>query len=254
MSSIVDIPPLSGSVAVVTGAASGVGYEVVSLLRAAGARVVAVDLDAAVKELETDTGVAAVVGDVAEDTTAATAAQMALHRFGRIDILVNNAARFLLKPLLETTADEWDGLMSTNVRSMFQFSKAVLPSMLTQGSGSIVNLGSISGLVGLENQAAYGATKGAIALFSKALAVEFAGHGIRVNAVAPGTIDTPFVRRPLEQLPDPEAVLRGIAATHPLNRIAQPREVAEAVVFLASPAASFITGAVLPVDGGYTAQ
>ncbi|MFB2582881.1 SDR family NAD(P)-dependent oxidoreductase [Herbiconiux sp. P15] len=243
---------LQDSVAVVTGAASGVGAATVALLRSRGARVVAVDVDPGVAALEAD-DVAAVVGDVSDPSTAEDAAARARERFGRIDILVNNAARFLLKPLADTTVEDWDGLMATNTRSMFLFSRAVLPAMVAQGGGAVVNVASISGVVGLADQAAYSATKGAIVSFSRALAIEYAPHAVRVNAIAPGTIDTPFIRRPLAALPDPEAVLAGIAATHPLNRIAQPGEIADAIVFLASPAAAFITGVTLPVDGGYTA-
>ena len=245
-------PDLPAPVAIVTGAASGVGAATVDRFRSRGIRVVAVDLDSGVSALEAD-DVSTVVGDVSEPATAEQAAALALDRFGRIDILVNNAARFLLKPLADTTVEEWDGLMTTNVRSMFLFSRAVLPSMVTQGGGAVVNVASISGVVGLADQAAYSATKGAIVSFTRALAIEYAPHAVRANAIAPGTIDTPFIRRPLAELPDPEAVLAGIAATHPLNRIAQPEEIADAIVFLSSPAAAFITGVTLPVDGGYTA-
>jgi NAD(P)-dependent dehydrogenase (short-subunit alcohol dehydrogenase family) len=242
-------------VVIVTGAASGVGRAAVERFRADGASVVAVDRSEAVRtEFAGDDGVRPVVGDVAEPATAEQAVATALEAFGHIDVLVNNAARFLLKPLADTTVEEWDGLMRTNARGVFLFSRAVLPAMTAAGSGSIVNVASISGLVGLANQVAYGATKGAIVTFTKALAVEVAALGIRVNVIAPGTIDTPFVREPLAALPDPEGTMRAIEATHPMRRIAQPSEIADAVAYLASPAASFVTGVVLPVDGGYTAQ
>ncbi len=242
-------------VAIVTGAASGVGFATVGRFRARGTRVVAVDRDAdAVALFSDDAGVAVVVGDVAEPGTSDRAVAAAVDGFGRLDVLVNNAARFLLKPLVDTSLDDWDALMATNVRGLFLFARAALPAMTAGGGGSIVNVSSISGLVGLANQVAYGATKGAIVAFSKALAIEVAGAGVRVNVVAPGTIDTPFVRVPLRALPDPDATMRAIAATHPLQRIAQPREIADAILYLASPEASFITGTVLPVDGGYTAQ
>lgn len=245
----------SAPVAIVTGAASGVGFETVERFRARGTRVVAVDRDAdAVALFADDAGVDVVVGDVAEPTTAERAVAAALDGFGRIDVLVNNAARFLLRPIVETSLDDWDSLMATNARGVFLFSRAVLPTMTAQGGGSIVNVSSISGLVGLANQVAYGATKGAIVAFSKALAIEVAASGVRVNVVAPGTVDTPFVRVPVQALPDPEATMRAIAATHPLQRIAHPAEVADAIVYLASPEASFVTGVVLPLDGGYTAQ
>ncbi len=246
---------LDGSVAIVTGAAGGVGREVVRLLSAAGAAVVAEDLDPAVMELETRDGrVVAVLGDVAESGTARAAVDTALERFGRLDILVNNAARLLLKPTLETTDEEWDEVLRTNVRGVFVHSREALPRLAEGNGGAIVNLASISGVVGLSDQAAYSASKGAIVQLTRQLAVEWSGRGVRVNAVAPGAIDTPFLRNALAGAPDVDEVLAQIAASHPLGRISDPDEIAETVLFLASPRSRFVTGAILMVDGGYTAQ
>jgi NAD(P)-dependent dehydrogenase (short-subunit alcohol dehydrogenase family) len=242
-----------GQVAIVTGAAGGVGREVVRLLHEAGASVVAEDLSPAVIELETGDGrIVAVQGDVAEAATAEHAVQVARERFGRLDVLVNNAARFLMKPMLETTDDEWDELMRVNVRGFFVHARAALPALAERDASAIVNMASISGLVGLPLQTAYCSTKGAIVQLTRQLAVEFAPQGVRVNAVAPGAIETPFLLDVLP--PDPSEILRDIAASHPIGRNSQPAEIAEIVAFLASSRAGFLTGAVVPVDGGYTAQ
>ena len=246
---------LDGSVAIVTGAAGGVGLEVVRLLLAAGASVVAEDVDPAVTELETPDGrVAALVGDVADSATARAAVDIALERFGHLDILVNNAARFLLKPTLDTSDEEWDAVMRTNVRGVFVHSREALPRLAEDGGGAIVNVASISGVVGLSDQAAYSASKGAIVQLTRQLAVEWSPRGVRVNAVAPGAIDTPFLRNAISGAPEIDEVLAQIAASHPLGRISEPDEIAETIVFLASPRARFVSGAILMVDGGYTAQ
>jgi NAD(P)-dependent dehydrogenase (short-subunit alcohol dehydrogenase family) len=244
---------LEGSVAVVTGAAGGVGSEVVRLLLDAGASVVAEDIDPAVAELEaSDERVVALVGDVADADTARAAVATATERFGRLDILVNNAARFLTKPLVDTTDDEWDEIMRTNVRGVFVHCREALPQ-LANGGGAIVNVASISGTVGLADQIAYSASKGAIVQMTRQLAVEWSPRGVRVNAVAPGAIDTPFLRNALAGAPSVDEVLTQIAAAHPLGRISNPDEIAETIVFLASPRARFVSGAILMVDGGYTA-
>jgi NAD(P)-dependent dehydrogenase (short-subunit alcohol dehydrogenase family) len=245
---------LEGSVAIVTGAAGGVGGEVVRLLLDAGASVVAEDIDPAVADLETADGrVVALVGDVADADTARAAVAAATERFGRLDILVNNAARFLMKPVVDTTDDEWDEIMRTNVRGVFVHCREALPQ-LAVGGGAIVNVASISGTVGLTDQIAYSASKGAIVQMTRQLAVEWSPRGVRVNAVAPGAIDTPFLRDALASVPDVDEVLAQIAAAHPLGRISDPDEIAETVIFLASPRSRFMTGAILMVDGGYTAQ
>jgi NAD(P)-dependent dehydrogenase (short-subunit alcohol dehydrogenase family) len=245
---------LEGTVAIVTGAAGGIGSAVVKELRRAGAAVVAEDLDPLVDELtEEDAGVAALQGDAARAEIAREAVDLALGRFGRLDVVVNNAGRFLLKPIVDTTDDEWDGLMTTNVRSVFVHCRAALPHLIASDRGAIVNVSSISGVVGLPAQGAYCATKGAIAQITRQLAVEHAADGVRVNAIAPGAVDTSFVDKALGTGPDPQRQ-EEIAAAHPLGRMASAEEIARIMVFLASPQSSFMTGAVVMADGGFTAQ
>ena len=246
---------LAGWAAIVTGAAGGLGREVVRLLHGAGASIVAEDIMGEVADLETADGrVVSLCGDASLSSTARQAVGLALDRFGSLDVLVNNAARFLGKPTLDITDEEWDDLMATNVRSVFVHSREALPHLLDSGRGAIVNLSSISGVVGLPEQAAYCATKGAISNLTRQLAVDYSGRGVRVNAVAPGAIDTPFLETALAGFPDLAEAKKMVATEHPLGRISSPAEIAEVVLFLASPRASFLTGAVVMADGGYTAR
>lgn len=243
---------LAGAVAIVTGAAGGVGKATVELLTARGARVVAEDLNPAVGELEGDR-VAALRGDVAEPDTVRRAVALAQERFGALDIVVNNAGRFLLKPTVDTTDTDWDALMRVNVRGAFLHCREALPALTERGDGRIVNVASISGTIGLPGQTAYCSTKGAIVQLTRQLAIEHAPR-VRVNAVAPGAIDTGFTDEAMAGVPDREAGLASVAAAHPLGRLARAEEIAEVIAFLASPRSSIITGAILMADGGFTAQ
>jgi NAD(P)-dependent dehydrogenase (short-subunit alcohol dehydrogenase family) len=243
---------LAGAVAIVTGAAGGVGRATVELLSARGARVVAEDLNPAVGELEGEQ-VAALSGDVAEPDTARRAVALAHERFGALHVVINNAGRFLLKPTVDTTDGDWDDLLRVNVRGVFLHCREALPALSEHGDGRIVNVASISGTVGLPGQAAYCSTKGAVVQLTRQLAIEHAPR-VRVNAVAPGAIDTGFMDEALAGVPDREATLATIAAAHPLGRLARAEEIAEVIAFLASPRSSVITGAILMADGGFTAQ
>ena len=243
---------LAGVVAIVTGAAGGVGRATVELLTARGARVVAEDVNLSVSELEGER-VATLQGDVAAPDTARRAVALANEHFGALDVVVNNAGRFLLKPTVETTDGEWDELLRVNVRGAFLHCREALPALSERGDGRIVNVASISGTIGLPGQTAYCSTKGAIVQLTRQLAIEHAPR-VRVNAVAPGAIDTGFMDEALTGVPDREATLASVAASHPLGRLARAEEIAEVIAFLASPRSSIITGAVLMADGGFTAQ
>ncbi|RKT08587.1 NAD(P)-dependent dehydrogenase (short-subunit alcohol dehydrogenase family) [Streptomyces sp. 3211.6] len=253
---------LTGRSCLVTGAASGIGRATAALFSRLGARVTAADLDTAgLTALRRDCadrgdahGVTVVTGDVSRPEDAERMTGAAVTAGGGLDVLVANAGILPLSGLLETSAEDWDRVMAVDGRGMFLSCKYAVARMAEQESGgSVVCVSSISGVAGQARQAAYGPAKFVASGLTKHLAVEWAGRGIRVNAVAPGTIRTERVRRLADEPGGPE-YLDHVTALHPLGRLGEPEEVARAIAFLASDAASFITGAVLPVDGGYLAQ
>jgi NAD(P)-dependent dehydrogenase (short-subunit alcohol dehydrogenase family) len=175
-------------------------------------------------------------------------------RFGAIHVLVNNAGVEHAAPLHETAEEDWDRVLGVNLKGVFLLSRQVLPVMLRAGGGAVVNVGSISGLLGWPASAAYAASKGGVVQLTRQMAVDYGRQNIRVNCVCPGTTRTPLNERLFASEADPGAAKAGLAARYPLGRFARPEEIAEAILFLASEEASFITGAVLPVDGGYSAK
>lgn len=250
---------LAGKVCVVTGAAFGIGRATAWLFANEGAQLVLTDiqagpLEALAAELTAQGAqVQSVAGDVSVNSDANRMIQTAVDAYGRLDVLVANAGIIPLDDVLTTTEEDWDRVMAIDGRGMFLTCKYAIEAMLTSGGGSIVCLSSISGVAGQKRQAAYGPAKFVATGLTKDLAVEWADRNIRVNAVAPGTIRTERVKQ-LPDEPGGQEYLEAIERMHPMGRIGEPSEVAEAILFLASDAASFITGAVLPVDGGYLAQ
>jgi dihydroanticapsin dehydrogenase len=244
--------------AIITGAASGIGAAAVRLFLESGANVVAVDVQEpacpAAVEKQFSNRVRQVHGDVAEEMTAKKAVQMALDSFGRVDVLINNAGIAVIKKIHEHTPEEWDRVMNVNVKSIYWFARHLIPVMQGQGSGVILNTGSISSVVGLPQQGAYGPSKGAIVQMSRQMAIDYAKDGIRVNAVCPGTVDTPLLQKAAADSGNPTGFLAQLAAGHPIGRIAAAEEIAQFFLFLSSDQARFITGAVLMIDGGYSAQ
>ena len=250
---------LTGKSAVVTGAASGIGLAtVLQFLEAGVAGVVAVDLVAEPPESlrrESATGrMRYLSGDVSVEETARRFTRLAVDSFGRLDVLVNNAGVSVVKPLHEHTPEEWDSVMDTNIKAVYWAARHAIPVMMKQKSGVILNTGSISGQVGIATQGAYGPSKGAIHQMTRQMAIEYAPYGIRVNAIACGTVDTPIVHRSAAASGDPDSYWAMLEDNHPIGRIASPEEVAGFFTYMASDWASFFTGSIIMMDGGYTAR
>lgn len=195
----------------------------------------------------------AVRADVSNPADVHSVVEATLRRYGRIDILVNNAGVGSTTDLLGCSLAEWDQVFAVNVRAPFQCMQAVLPGMLGQGHGVIVNVASVAGMIGLRDRAAYCASKGALIALTKQVAVQWADAGIRCNAVCPGTVDSPWVGRLLSEAPDPGQRLRELVARQPMGRLGSPSEIAQAILYLASDAAAYITGSELVIDGGIKA-
>jgi 2-keto-3-deoxy-L-fuconate dehydrogenase len=230
---------LAGKRALVTGAGSGIGAAVARKLAAEDAEVIVADLspEAVADEL----GAQALVLDVRDEEQVASS-------MGDLDVLVNVAGIGSTTNAPETTLEVWENVFAVNARGTFLCCKHAIPGMAARGGGSIVNIASVAGLIGLRNRAAYSASKGAVISLTRALAVDHVADGIRVNAVAPGTVDSPWVRRLVEDVGESIDALR---ARQPMGRLGTPEEIADAVVYLA--AAEFVTGSVLVIDGGLTA-
>ena len=247
----------SGMVAFVTGAARGIGRATAEGFSHAGAAVAVLDRDATeaqrvAEDIERAGGRALALGaDVADPGAISDAVARCRDVFGRLDVLVNNAGIHFARGIAEYTDDEIDRLLGVNLKGALHAIRSALP-LLRLSKGSIVSVSSMTGLVGQDRGAVYVATKGALIAMTKALALELAADGIRVNCVCPAGVDTPLMRTWAQTLPDPEAVLRGQADMHLFKRLASSEEIASAILFLASPDASFITGVSLPVEGGAT--
>ena len=236
-------------VVIVTGAGSGIGQHAAARFRDEGAQVVAVDVD----PREVPDRTESVHADVTEPDDVRALMDDVVSRHGRVDILVNNAGVGSTTDLLGCTLSEWDRVFAVNVRGPFLCMQAVLPTMLERGRGVIVNVASVAGLIGLRDRAAYCASKGALIALTRQVAVQWADAGIRCNAVCPGTVDSPWVARLLAESPDPDLRRRELVARQPMGRLGRPDEIAQAICYLASDAAAFMTGSELVIDGGILA-
>ena len=247
---------LDNQVAVVTGASMGIGYGLAKALANAGAKVAVAarsidSLQTLVGEIEAEGGEAlAVQLDVRDVSQIETAMTQVRDHFGRLDILVNNAGLGFNHPAEEVTESDWDMMMDVNLKGLFFCCQAAGKIMLEQGQGRIVNMSSQAGVVGIRDHAVYSTSKGGVNLLTKVLALEWSARGVTVNAVAPTFIYTPGTA---ERLDTPE-YLEGVLARLPINRVGTITDVAAAVIYLASPAGGLVSGHVLLVDGGWTAQ
>jgi NAD(P)-dependent dehydrogenase (short-subunit alcohol dehydrogenase family) len=243
---------LDGRRALVTGGASGIGEATCRALTAAGASVIIVDLDRARAESLAATlpGATVKIFDIA-DEAAVTAA---LSDVTALDILVNSAGIGLVGSIEETAAADLDRLMRVNIGGTFLMTRALMPQLLASPAGSIVNLGSVAGLVGIKLRFAYCATKGAVVAMTRQLAVEYAGR-LRINCICPGTVDTPFVEGYLEKYHahEKDKVRAELNQRQPVGRLGKPDEIAHLVLYLCSSEAAFVTGSVVTIDGGWTA-
>jgi NAD(P)-dependent dehydrogenase (short-subunit alcohol dehydrogenase family) len=251
---------VEGKVALVTGGASGLGAESARRLAREGAKVVLTDLaadagQAVADEIEAAGGTALfLTQDVTDEARWAEVVKTAHDRFGRLDVLVNSAGVAAgLEPILEATYEGWRRIIDINLDGTFLGVRAVAPAMAAAGRGSIINISSILGKVGQPGAAAYCASKGGVLMLTKAVALELAPLGVRVNSVHPGYIETPMVANAFRQSENENELRDLIVSRHALGRLGVPREIADAIVFLASDEASFMTGAEMVVDGGYTA-
>jgi 3(or 17)beta-hydroxysteroid dehydrogenase len=251
-------PRLAGKVALITGAASGIGAATARLFAREGARLVLTDVnEAGAKALAAEIGQGAIGFE--HDVTKEAAWDMVMAEtsvaFGRLDVLVNNAGIGRASPILETSYAQWREVIAVNLDSVFLGCRAGIEAMKETG-GSIINVSSILGLVGSAMTAAYSASKGGVRLMTKTLALEVAQNGwkIRINSVHPGYIDTPMVSQAVARAPDAEQRRAYLVSQHPLGRLGRAEEIAEGLLYLASDASSFMTGAELVIDGGYTAR
>lgn len=251
---------LEGKVAVITGAGAGIGRASALVFAREGAAVVVADLDPeageeAAAQIRGDGGEAVFVQvDVAEPDQVERMVCGAVEAFGRVDVLFNNAGVNFPATVVDVSEEAWRRSLDVNLKGVMLGCRYAIPEMLKTGGGSIVNTASMLGLVASPRQAPYAAAKGAVVMLTRQVAIDYAKRNIRVNCLCPSEVNTEMNRRFIEQSPDPQAELRRVLTRIPMDRMAEPEEIASAALFLASDDSSYITGVALPVDGGLTAM
>lgn len=252
---------LAGKRALVTGAAAGLGEAIARRFAAEGARVAVVDIQErashqVVESIRQEGGEAhAVAGDVGSSRQVERIVSTVCSLLGGIDILVNNAGVIPSREtVLDTREEDWDKTLRVNAKGVFLMSRAVIPGMIRQGGGVIVNMSSVAGLVGLPIRPAYGASKGAVSILTRQMAVDFGGHNIRVNAINPSFVITDINREMFRRLKEDPDAWTEMIRNHPLGRLGEPEDIAAAAVYLASDESRWVTCVLLPVDGGFTAR
>lgn len=251
---------LADKVAIITGAGAGIGRSTALLFAREGAKVVVADRDPhlgaeTVSLIKAGGGEAIFVQvDVSRAADAERMARTAVETYGKLDILVNNAGIYMQANAVETSEEDWDRILDVNLKGVFLCSKYCIPEMIKGGGGSIVNVGSEAGIVGIKNQVAYNVSKSGVIALTRSMAIDFAPYHVRVNCVCPGTTETPLVKAAVERAPDPAAARRALEQVRPANRLGRPEEIAAGILYLASDESPYATGSILSVDGGYTAQ
>lgn len=251
---------LQGKIALVTGAGSGIGQATALLFAQEGAHVIATDMSTeGLRETEQklatfNLSAESLLLNVTDEALVKTAIEQTLERHGRVDLLLNIAGVGSTQTAIDTDLETWERVFAVNARGTFLMSKYLLPSMIQREYGVIINMASVAGMVGLPNRAAYCASKAAVIGLTRAMAIDHVKQGIRVNAICPGTVDSPWVGRLLAAAGDVAAERQKLVARQPMGRLGTPEEIAEAALYLATDAASFITGMTLTIDGGLTAQ
>jgi NAD(P)-dependent dehydrogenase (short-subunit alcohol dehydrogenase family) len=243
----------TGQTAIVTGAGSGIGKAAALLFSERGANVVCADLDAdaaADTAAEAKNATLAVQVDISSSSDVQRLISETVDSFGGIDILINNAGFGFAGTVETIEEDDWDRVMSVNVKGVYLCSKYALPELAKTGNGRIVNTSSYTAAVGITDRAAYVASKGAVSALTRAMALDHIGQGVRINAVAPGTIDSPYFAKMIANSDDPDGLVASLNGRAPLGRMGQAPEIAEAIAWLASDASSFAVGTTLTVDGG----
>jgi len=250
---------LKDKIALVTGAGSGIGAAIAEVFATAGAHVIGADRNEA-SGAHVTAGICAAGGnaefralDVADERQCQEVADGVLNAHGRLDILVNNAGIGHVGTMLSTDGGDLDRLYAVNVRGVFNVTKVFLPGMIARRKGSIINLASIGGVVGIRDRLAYCMSKFAVVGLTKAAALDHAAEGVRVNCICPGRVETPFVQARLKEYPDPAKAYREMAATQPVGRMARPEEIASAALYLAADESVMVTGSALMIDGGWSA-
>lgn len=250
---------LSGKVALITGGGTGIGRAIALAFAREGASVAVSGrrlekLREAISEVQKAGGAGlAMECDVTRTAEVERAVKGTVERFGRVNVLVNNAGTLHVSTVEGISEEEWDRMMTVNVKGPFLMSRAVLPEFRKCGGGAIVNIGSVLGLFAVKDRAGYCASKGAVTMLTKAMALDHAHEKIRVNCICPSVVDTDLVKGVFNETHEGQAKLRARLATIPLGRLGRPEDVAEMAVFLASEEASWLTGATIPLDGGLTA-
>jgi meso-butanediol dehydrogenase / (S,S)-butanediol dehydrogenase / diacetyl reductase len=251
---------LAGKVALVTGAGSGIGQAIALLFAAEGAQVGVADFseaggNATVAQIRAAGGDAEFFRvDVSRSAEVKATVDGVLQRWGQLDILCNNAGIGVAATVVETAEEDWDRTLAVDLKGVFLGCKYAIPPMIAHGGGVIVNTASVAGQVGVLNRAAYCAAKAGVVGLTKSVAVDYVGQNIRINAICPGTVDSPWIQKILSAQPDPVAERQRMVERQPMGRMGEPAEIARAALYLACDDSAFVTGTALVIDGGLTAR